>query len=87
MIFRVILGILLIVLPVLIGPWVFPVLVLFFVFLVRNPIEILPIGIIINSLYYFGNNLVVDNWILIFVVFVYLVDLFLSSRVMWRKFL
>jgi hypothetical protein len=61
------------------------ILSLFFVLIVRNPIEVVPIGIILNSLYYFGDNIFLDNWMLIMAALLYTLDLVISERVIWKK--
>lgn len=83
--FRIIADVILLFAPIVIGPWVFIVLSLFFVLIVRNPIEVVPIGIILNSLYYFGDNIFLDNWMLIMAALLYMLDLFISERVIWKK--
>lgn len=87
MIIRIIIDFLLLILPIIFGPWVFIVLALFFVYIVKNPAEVLFVGIILNSLYYFGDNFLLDNWILLFVAVIYFVDFLLNERIVWRKFL
>ncbi len=83
--FRIIADIILLFAPIAIGPWVFIILSLFFVLIVRNPIEVVPIGIILNSLYYFGDNIFLDNWMLIMAALLYMLDLVISERVIWKK--
>lgn len=83
--FRIIADVILLFAPIVIGPWVFIILSLFFVLIVRNPIEVVPIGIILNSLYYFGDNIFLDNWMLIMAALLYTLDLVISERVIWKK--
>lgn len=85
MFYRIILVLALFLLPIIIGPWSFPIVVIIFVLLAYNPVESVLVGIILNSLYYFSENLVFNNWMVVFAVFVYALDFFVSQRITWKK--
>lgn len=87
MLTRIIIDFLLLLLPIVFGWWLFPVIAVIFVFITKNPVEALIVGIILDSVYYFGSNFLLGNWILVFVILLYIIDYVLSDIVVWKKLL
>lgn len=87
MLTRIIIDFLLLLLPIVFGWWLFPVIAVIFVFITKNPVEALIVGIILDSVYYFGSNFLLGNWILVFVILLYIIDYILSDIVVWKKLL
>ena len=73
------------IIPVTFSWWLFIPLALLFVYLVKLPYEIIIAGIILDSVYYFGEGFINKHLLTIFSLLLIILALFLSNRVHWRK--
>lgn len=75
----------LIFIPAIFGWWVFIPIVLIFVYLNKFPFEIIFAGIILDSIYYYGDGILAQNRMLIFSALVLLAVWFLDKKIHWAK--
>ncbi len=71
------------ILPIIFGWWLFVPLAIIYIYLARVAYEIIIIGIILDSLYYF--NGVFSHSFLIFSIILIMIALFLEGRIDWKK--
>lgn len=58
---------------------------IFFVYLAKLPYEVIIAGAILDSVYYFGENLLVSNQLTLFATLLILVALFLKDKIHWQE--
>ena len=75
----------LVIIPVLFSWWLFIPLALLAVYLIKLPYEIIVVGFILDSVYYFGDGFWAKHPLTIFSFLVIAVALFLNNKVEWRK--
>lgn len=71
--------------PVVFSWWLFIPMALLAVYLIRLPYEIILAGLMLDSLYYFGNGFLNQHILTLFSVALIALALFLSKRIHWRK--
>jgi hypothetical protein len=74
-----------IIVPIILGWWLFIPMALLAVFLARLPYEIVLAGVILDSVYYFGGGFFLGHRLALFAIVLIIAALFLNSRVHWRK--
>lgn len=74
-----------ILLPIMFGWWLFLPLTIISIYLTKLPYEIIIAGIILDSLYYFGDNFFYNNQLALFAILLISVALFLNDKVYWNR--
>jgi hypothetical protein len=67
------------------GWWLFVVLALLYVYLVKLPYEIIPIGFLFDNFYYFGSGAFDGHPLTIFTFVLMMIALFLEDKIDWVK--
>jgi hypothetical protein len=75
----------LIIIPVFLGWWLFIPLALLSVYLIKLPFEIIVAGLILDSVYYFGDGFFVKHLLALFSLLLIIIALFLNNKIHWRK--
>lgn len=83
--YRFLLFLAVIFIPVFFSWWLFIPMVLLSIYLVGLPYELLAASLILDSLYYFGDGFFKKNLLTLFTVLLLAIALFLSKRIYWRK--
>lgn len=73
------------ILPVIFGWWLFIPMAIVLVFLAKIPYEIIFVGMVFDSLYYFGEGFLRSYQLTIFSVTLILIALFLDRKISWQK--
>lgn len=82
--YRVLYFFLILISPAIFGWWLFVPLAVLFIYLAKAPYELIIAGAILDSIYYFGQNIFMNNLLTLFSVGLILVALFLDSKIHWR---
>ena len=67
------------------GWWLFLLFCIAFVYIARSPYEILLLGFLLDSNYYFGESFFMSHPLFLFSLFLVLVHLSLEKSIHWRK--
>lgn len=71
--------------PIIFGWWLFVPMATIFVYLAKLPYEIIVIGAILDSAYYFGDSLLEKNMFTVFAAILIIAAVFLSRIIDWHK--
>ncbi|MBN2094367.1 MAG: hypothetical protein JW740_03325 [Candidatus Zambryskibacteria bacterium] len=74
-----------IIIPTIFGWWLFPVLALVLIYLVKLPYEIIFAGIILDEVFYFGDAFIAAHVLALFSIISIVLALFLIKRIHWQK--
>lgn len=74
-----------IIVPVVFGWWLFVPLALLSVYLAKLPYEIILAGAILDTVYYFGDDFLLKHQFTLFATVLIIGALFLSNRIHWDK--
>jgi len=74
-----------IIIPVVFSWWLFIPLALLFVFLAKIPYEIILIGFLLDSVYYFGESFWFQYPLTIFSIILIAVACFLNGKINWHR--
>lgn len=72
-------------LPIIFGWWLFIPLSIISVYLIKLPYEIIFIGAMLDSVYYFGDGFLLKNQLTLFSTLLIIGALFLSDKIDWNK--
>lgn len=72
-------------LPLLLSWWLFVPIALLYVYLVKSPYEIVAAGLILDCVYYWGDDFLVRNALALLALALVAAVFFLESRVEWRR--
>ena len=78
---RTIYFLLIVFIPVILGWWLFVPLAILLVYLAKQPYEIIVAGAILDSLYYFGDGLLIEHSLTLFAFGLILLAWFLGDRI------
>ena len=73
--------------PVVFGWWLFIPFALLYVYAVKKPYELVILGFILDSAYYFGEGFFRNYALTLFCLVLVALVIFLDSRIYWRKFM
>lgn len=82
---RVLYFLIIVIIPVIFSWWLFIPMALLYVYLAKLPYEIIIAGLILDSVYYFGDGFLVKYSLTMFSLLLIMVALFLSKKIHWRK--
>jgi hypothetical protein len=82
---RVLYFLAIIIIPVIFSWWLFIPMALLYVYLAKLPYEIILAGIILDSVYYFGESFWAKHILIIFSLLLVAIAFFLSKKIHWRK--
>lgn len=74
-----------IIIPVIFGWWLFIPMAMLFVYLAKFPYEIILMGFIFDSVYYFGNEFTAKYPLTIFSFLLIIIALLLNKNIHWPK--
>lgn len=74
-----------ILIPVIFSWWLFVPMALLLVYLAKLPYEVIIAGIILDSLYYFGDGFMAKHLLTLFSLILIILAFLLSKRIHWRK--
>lgn len=81
--YRILYFLAIVVLPVIFSWWFFIPMALLYVYLAKLPYELVLAGLILDSLYYFGDSFLAKHLLIIFSLFLLIIAFFLSRRIHW----
>jgi hypothetical protein len=87
LIYRVLLLVATIVIPIVFGWWLFIPIAFLYTCIAKLPYEIVLAGFILDVVYYFGDGFIRDYALTLFSLILVLLVWFLDSRIYWRKFI
>lgn len=67
------------------GWWLFIPMAILCVYLAKLPYEIMVAGSILDSVFYFGNGMIVKHQLVIFASLLIIIALFLNNKIHWTK--
>ena len=82
---RILYSIMMIVLTLVFGWWIFFPLALIYVYLAKLPYEIIIFAALLDNIYYFGDGFFRDNMFSLFSILLILVAFFLGVRINWQR--
>lgn len=71
--------------PIVFGWWLFFPIAILLVYLIKLPYEIILAGVMLDSVYYFGDSFLARFKLTLFAFIIILVALFLSEKIDWHK--
>jgi uncharacterized membrane protein len=74
-----------IIFPIVFSWWLFIPMALLMVYLVKLPYEIIFVGFILDSAYYFGDGFFAKHLLTLFSLLLIILAWFLSQKIYWRK--
>ena len=83
--YRILYFLAIIVIPVIFSWWLFIPMALLYVYLAKLPYEMILAGIILDSVYYFGDNFLAKHPLTLFSLLLIIIAFFLSKRIHWQK--
>lgn len=84
-VYRILLFCLSILVPVIFGWWLFIPAAILGVYLIKLPYEIILAGVLLDSVYYFGDSFLARFKLTLFAFIIILIALFLSEKIDWHK--
>jgi len=83
--YRILFFLAIVFIPIIFSWWLFVPLALLSVYLAKLPWEIILAGIILDSLYYFGEGFFMKHPLTIFSIILIALAFFLSKKIRWHK--
>jgi hypothetical protein len=83
--YRILYFLAIIVIPVIFSWWLFVPMALLFVYLAKLPYELILAGVILDSVYYFGDGFLAEHILTLFSLLLLIIAFFLSERIHWNK--
>jgi len=83
--YRALYFLMIIILPAILGWWLFIPLAILAVYLAKLPYEIIIAGLILDLVYYFGDGFIAKYFFTLFSLLLIVLALFLNSRIYWRR--
>lgn len=83
--YRLFYFLLIIFIPAIFSWWLFVPMAILLVYLAKLPYEMIVAGAVLDSVYYFGDSLLLKNCLVIFSSLLIIGALFLNDKIHWRK--
>ncbi len=84
--FRILFSLVIVMIPIMFGWWLFIPLVFIFAYFVNSPYEIIFAGVLLDMAYYLGDGFIHRHLFFVFSVCLVVLVMFISDRVYWRRF-
>lgn len=82
---RIILSLLVFGLTVVFGWWSFLLFVLIYIYLVKIPYEVIFVGYILDSIYFFGDNFFLSYKLTIYSLICILLSVYIKDKIEWNE--
>jgi len=72
-------------LPIFFGWWLFVPLALLYVYFIKSPYEIIPVGAILDGLYYFGEGFLYKHSLVLYTLVLVVLTSLLGKWISWKR--